>query len=1008
MKGLTFQEIILRLHRYWMEQGCIIWNPHHEMVGAGTGNPATVLRVLGPEPWNVAYVEPSFRPDDGRFGDNPNRVQMHHQYQVILKPPPADTQELYLRSLEALDLDLSQHDVRFVEDNWESPALGAWGLGWEVWLDGMEITQFTYFQQAGGQVLDPPACELTYGLERIAMYLQGVPSLWELRWDNRLSYADILKTQEIEFCEYDFNRADIERIQGMFDIAAKEAAHCINQGLVMPAHDYVLRCSHAFNVLDARGVVGLSERVKYFGQMRDLARQVSDLFCEQRKKQEFPLLKYNPPPVVLNAAPHPTEAAAPQTFLLEFGFEELAAREVMSLVEQVRARLEELLAEAGLQHGEISVHGTPRRIAALVHALQARQESVTNKLRGPARAVCERSPQALEGFCRKAGVTKDQVRFEADEKGSEYAAAEVFVPGKTAGEVLSGLCPRLFSSLRWAGAMRWLGSAQYGEAAKTACNRPLRWIVALYGPEQVSFACAGIVSGRESRGLRCCGSPAVVIPSADHYDELMRAQKVIVDPKAREARIREQALRTASAVNGRVQMPDGLVEEIVQLVEQPAAFLGRFDARYLQIPAPVLIATLEKHTRCFPLFDPEGKLLPCFVGISNSTGENLDTVRVGYERVVDARYSDAEFFYGRDREKKLEDFLKPIQTLLFHAKIGSMFDKGQRLVRLVEALRGQWPRSVDGAALQRAAQLSKADLGSQMVTEMTSLAGEMGRVYAREKGESAVVAEALYEQYLPKVPGGQAPKSQEGLVLSVADKLDTLCALLSIGLEPTGSADPFALRREALNLVWALWASGTHLSLRQAAAASAALIPGASVDETVERLIRFVSKRLEVLLRDKQLRHDVIRAVLARSSDDPLHTRELAEELDRILRDQGRAEEIKLSTQAYLRCARLMPYAEKQKAVIATTVQEELFKDEEERTLWRELHGLPADANPKFTFEAFYRRMGQLTPAITRFFDKVMVMDKDEAVRANRLAVVQKIVALASPYADLLELQGFA
>ena len=279
---LTFQELILRLERFWADQGCIVWQPYSEKVGAGTMNPATVLRVLGPNNWNVSYVEPSFRPDDGRFGENPNRMQMHTQYQVILKPDPGNPQERYLDSLEALGLDRKEHDIRFVEDNWESPALGAWGLGWEVWLDGMEITQFTYFQQAGGMPVDPVAVEITYGLERIAMYLQDVDEVWNLQWNNDVQYGDILKMQEVDYCHYAFNHANVKRMHEMYALYAAEARSALDRDLIVPAHDYVLKCSHAFNILDTRGAIGVTERARYFAEMREMSRQVAEGFVKQQ------------------------------------------------------------------------------------------------------------------------------------------------------------------------------------------------------------------------------------------------------------------------------------------------------------------------------------------------------------------------------------------------------------------------------------------------------------------------------------------------------------------------------------------------------------------------------------------------------------------------------------------------------------------------------------------------------------------------------------------------------
>ncbi len=268
-RPLTFQEVILRLQQFWAERAVSSGSLYSEKVGAGTMNPATVLRVLGPEPWNVAYVEPSYRPDDGRYGENPNRMQMHIQFQVILKPDPGNPQEIYLQSLETLGIRREEHDIRFVEDNWESPALGAWGLGWEVWLDGLEITQFTYFQQAGGLTLEPPAVEITYGLERITMFLQRVRSVWEIDWDGVHTYGDVLLTPEIEHCHYNFEVADIDGLRRMYDLYESEARRCLEAGLVIPAHDYILRCSHTFNLLDSRGAVGVTERAVFFRRMRD-------------------------------------------------------------------------------------------------------------------------------------------------------------------------------------------------------------------------------------------------------------------------------------------------------------------------------------------------------------------------------------------------------------------------------------------------------------------------------------------------------------------------------------------------------------------------------------------------------------------------------------------------------------------------------------------------------------------------------------------------------------------
>ena len=288
---MYFQELILSLQRFWARKGCTLIQPYDIEVGAGTFHPATLLKVLGPEPWNAAYVQPSRRPTDGRYGENPNRLQYYYQFQVILKPSPLDVQKQYLQSIRALGIDCLDHDIRFVEDDWESPTLGASGLGWEVWLDGMEITQFTYFQLAGSIELHPVSVELTYGLERIAMYLQGVDNVFDLKWNNKIFYGDIHHRQEVEQSIYNFEKADIDMLLDLFNRYENEAIRMIKESLIIPAYEYCLKCSHTFNILDARGAISVTERTGYIARIRNLARACAKQYLNQREAIGFPMLK---------------------------------------------------------------------------------------------------------------------------------------------------------------------------------------------------------------------------------------------------------------------------------------------------------------------------------------------------------------------------------------------------------------------------------------------------------------------------------------------------------------------------------------------------------------------------------------------------------------------------------------------------------------------------------------------------------------------------------------------
>ncbi len=464
MKKSSFQSIILKLQDFWASHGCLITQPYYTQVGAGTMNPATFLRVLGPEPWNVAYVEPSVRPDDGRYGENPNRFQLHTQYQVILKPDPGNPQELYLESLKALGIDPRQHDIRFVEDNWEQPAISAWGLGWEVWLDGQEITQFTYFQQMGGVALDPVSVEITYGLERILIALNNAKAIWDEEWGAGVTYGEIRHAEEFEHSKYYFEVADVERVRKMYDLFSAEADACLAQGLIVPAHDYVLKCSHSFNILDTRGAISVAERQAFFRRIRELARKVAEGYLEERKQLEYPLLKdqgIEQKEIVNRELGKPASLPIPHSplpFLLEIGIEELPASDVDSALTQLRERIPSWLDELRLEHGSMRIHATPRRLAVSIEKLSSNQPDRDDLVKGPpADKAFDKNgiaSPAATGFAKKNGVdTKDlQVK---EENGGKYVYAVVKQKGRSAPEVLAEALPKLVESIKFEKSMRW-------------------------------------------------------------------------------------------------------------------------------------------------------------------------------------------------------------------------------------------------------------------------------------------------------------------------------------------------------------------------------------------------------------------------------------------------------------------------------------------------------------------------------------------------------------------------
>ncbi|MEM7802085.1 MAG: glycine--tRNA ligase subunit alpha, partial [Chloroflexota bacterium] len=550
---LSFNDVILRLLEYWKDQGCVIWQPYNVQVGAGTMNPATVLRVLGPEPWNVVYVEPSVRPDDGRFGENPNRLQMHHQLQVILQPDPGNPQELYLGSLEAIGINRKEHDIRFVEDNWESPALGAWGLGWEVWLDGQEISQFTYFQQAGGLDLDPVAVELTYGLDRIISTLQEVDSVWDIHFGNGVGYDKVLLQSEIEHSDYYFNVADENALRQAYDIYEREAGSCLEAGLVVPAHDYNLKCSHLFNVLDTRGAVGVTERANFFRRMRNMARAISKAYVEQREKlghpfKEIETKNWTAKPLQTAGELIITPTETPQTFLLEIGSEELPAADVPNAVAQLVRSIPALLDSLRIGYDSIEVYGTPRRLSVVVNGMLPRQPDLESEVTGPPadRAFdADGNPtKAAIGFARSKGLDVSALRV-VEDGNRRYVAATLFEEGQPVQAVLAAELAAVVQGIKFPKSMRW-------NASNIAYSRPLRWFVALYGSDIIPFDYAGVASGRVSRGLRPESSPEIEIDNAANYLSMMAAHGIVIDAGKRQHIIASVGKQTAYEIGGTI------------------------------------------------------------------------------------------------------------------------------------------------------------------------------------------------------------------------------------------------------------------------------------------------------------------------------------------------------------------------------------------------------------------------------------------------------------------------
>jgi glycyl-tRNA synthetase len=989
----TMQAVLMRLQDYWASQGCLLAQPFNTEVGAGTLNPATFLRVLGPEPWRVAYVEPSVRPDDSRYGENPNRLQVHTQYQVILKPPPDNPQELYLGSLHALGVDTTRHDVRFVEDNWESPAIGAWGLGWEVWLDGLEITQFTYFQQAGGRSLEPPAVELTYGLERIVMALQRVTHFRDIVFTDGVSFGELFGQGEYEMSRYYLDEADIETQRRLFSLYEQEAERLIAGRLPIPAYTYVLKCSHTFNVLDARRAIGASERAGAFARMRKLAHEVAGLWLDRREELNFPL-GVVAEPVDPELAELDGLAGDPAAFVLEIGCEELPPDDVRAGVEQLRARMPALLGELHLSHGDVRVLGTPRRLAVIVEELAGRQPDRRRVIRGPQESVAFDSSgqptKAALGFARSHGVDVTDLELRAEGRAN-HVVATVQESGRAAEEVLAESLPGMLGELSFAKSMRWT-------SRPVTFSRPVRWLLALRGSKVVPFAFAGVASGRMTHGLGGTAPASAEVPAAAEYLDTLARLGISADMDQRRATIQQTASRLAREAGGRIPeaATGDLLDEVTNLVEQPTPILGRFDSGYLALPAEVLTTVMAKHQRYLPVEDGDQALLPYFVAVANGQVDR-DLVRGGNEAVLTARFADAEFFWQKDTAQPLEKLRAGLSRLIFQERLGSMLDRSKRIEPLVLVL-AEWLGLPDGErkALDRAAYLAKADLTTEMVTEFPSLAGVMGGEYARRSGEDPAVAEAITEHVFPRFPGDRLPASAIGIVLGLADRLDSLVGLFAVGITARGSSDPYGLRRQATGLLQILIERAVNLDLRQAIAAAAKVQAVEVSAQTEATVLDFVLRRLEQMLVDQGHRRDRIIPVLnARGATPALATASLRE-LERLADTQRFGEVI----EAYLRVARIVD-----KYPARAPLQPQRLEAPAELALWQALQQARHLVRPDMSIETFMDAFAPLHDPIQAFFEQVLVITEDLGVRANRLALLREVAALADGILDLRSVQ---
>ncbi|KAL4600082.1 hypothetical protein ACB092_11G172600 [Castanea dentata] len=953
----TFQQAIQRLQ-----------------VGAGTMNPLTFLRVLGPEPWNVAYAEPSIRPDDSRYGENPNRLQRHTQFQ----PDPGNSQDLFIRSLSALGIDVSAHDIRFVEDNWESPVLGAWGLGWEIWMDGMEITQFTYFQQVLlffmilpsfiCLQLSPISVEITYGLEHILMLLQGVDHFKKIQYADGITYGELFLENEKEMSAYYLEHASVHHLQKHFDFFEEEARSLLGLGLAIPAYDQLLKTSHAFNILDSRGFVGVTEQC--------LARQCAQLWLNTRESLGHPLgVASDPvhvvcPKELLDTAVKKVNDDS-RLFVLEIGTEEMPPQDVVDAGQQLKDLILWVLEKQRLSHGEVQAFGTPRRLLICVENLCTKQTEKEVEVRGPpvSKAFDNQgnAAKAAEGFCRRYSIPLDSLNRKIDGK-TEHLYARIMESARLAVEVLSEELPSTIAKISFPKSMRWSSQIMF--------SRPIRWILALHGDVVVPFMFARVLSGNLSYGLRNTPSATLMVESAESYAKVLRNAGINFEIEERKKIFLEHSNVLAKSVNGHTLFKESLLDEVVNLVEAPVPVLGKFKESFLELPKDLLTMVMQKHQKYFAISDDTGRLLPYFIAVANGAVDKT-VVRKGNEAVLRARYGDAKFFYEMDTRKKISEFRSKLKGILFHEKLGTMLDKMTRIQNMVTKLSLALQIDEDMLqVLQVAASLAMSDLATAVVTEFTSLAGIMARHYAIRDGYPEQVAEALYEITLPRFSGDILAATDAGVVLAIADRLDSLVGLFAAGCQPK---------------------KDKNLDLKQALELAAEVQPIQVDASTIEDVLQFVTQRLEQFLVDKEISSEVARSILAEQANLP----SLAAKSANKMASLSRGNLFPKVVEAYSRPTRIVRGKEVDPDM---EVDEAAFETNEERALWSAFLSVKNKIHP---IDDFVEISSQLVQPLEEFFNHVFVMVEEERIRKNRLALLRDIADLPRGIADLSVLPGF-
>lgn len=1005
----SFQEILLSLIGYWADKGCLFQQGYDCEKGAGTFNIDTFFRVLGPEPYNVVNVELCRRPADGRNGDSPNRFQKFHQVQVIMKPAPSDIISLYLQSLEAIGLNLSEHDIRLVHDDWNAPTQGASGVGWEVWCDGMEITQFTYFQTMAGFDLSPISVELAYGIERIAMFLQNKKSVYDVMYNDKLTYRDVYLQSEKEWCRYNFDIADTDLLFAHFDNYEKEALSLANQSLPYPAFDYVLKASHLFNMLEARGAISVTERTSYIHKIRHLSCEVAKAYQEERKNLQYPLLKEvkEEPKKADDKSPiHPHYShERREDCLIELGSEELPDSYINGAIASFERALRKLLQELHLPFEDTQIFATPRRLAILIKKLAEGTEDKYVEKRGPPLSIAFNE----DGIATKAGVgfftsvglpMQNRAAIEAGEikelsiKDGEYLYATVLEKGESTFSILHRKLPEIIEEIPFPKKMYWTED-------KTPYARPLRWILALYGKEVIPITYANVHSSAVTFGHRQRAPKQIELRHPREYVEKLKKAFVIADSLERKIFINSQLNEIEQETGCRALSRDLVLGQVVHLSEYPTLAAHEFDKKYLDLPPEVIMSEMTNHQRLFPCSDKSGKLSNLFIATLDQ--ETSDIILNNNTAVLTARLEDGAFTYHQDIKQSLEYFNEKLQKVTFQKQLGSVYDKVLRIKKHASYLTKYIEPPVDESLLMRAAELCKADLASSMVAEFPELQGTIGNHYAMYHKEPLDVAIAIEEHWKPAHEHDSLPSSTISQLLSLSDKLDNLLGYFLVGLRASSSKDPYALRRSALGMIRILIDKRISMHLPTVLSELLNHFSSAPIENpdpllTQKDLISFLSSRLKTSLADYDFEKKEIEAILTDGCTDPYDQYCKVKALHEYRKAHQEFDHLK---EVY---KRVNGQTENHPA---KAFKQDLLTHEDEIALHEALSekkgALDVALKERNYIQAF-DSLAALQAPLNRFFENVKVLDDNQGVQDNRIALLQDVSAYFQKLLDFSKL----